>query len=106
MPGDYFDTSYIWLTLVSIHDNDAVWGWAMIADGVILYVGTRLLSVLYRCALTLFSAILWGLLGSSCIYNGWMHGRYLPIVGIFSLCCAIQAFVASEQWVWTQNKWE
>jgi hypothetical protein len=99
-PGKTFELSPAWATLQAMHGTDKDWGAMMIADGLLLLVALRLQRIPFRVGICLFSAIMWMLLGISMVYNGYVRGGFISIVGVFSIWCSIQAWIAVDLWVY------
>lgn len=98
LPGNVFDYSPAWNALQVIHADDSAWGWAMVADGLLLIASIRMAKVPQRAAISAFSAVMWSLLGVSMVVDGYKAG-FVSIIGGYSIWGSICCVVAVEQWV-------
>lgn len=97
VPGNAFELSPAWSSLQAIHASDREWGVAMMVDALLLCISLRMRTIPYRAAITVFSAIMWTLLGISMVWNAWSAG-FVSIAGVYSVWCALQALLCVGKW--------
>jgi len=98
-PHNLFTIWPSWQALEEIYNNDNAWGWLMISDGIMLLVSIRWAIPTVRATITLFSAVLWFVIGGAMLASGYQHG-YISTIGLYSVICAVMATLATEQWLY------
>lgn len=94
---DFFRVSPTWIGLKNLNPNDTAWGILMMWDACLLMLAVRIANTAFRATITLFSSILWGCVGMSLCYYGYMN-NIVSIIGPFSILCSIQGFFAVGIW--------
>ena len=100
LPGNVFERTNVYGSMATIYPEDFWWGIVMCADGLLLQSSLFSRRVSFKSSVAAFSAVLWMMIGSLMLFDGWTQGFFV-ITGAYSVWGAIGCFMAITQWIYS-----